>query len=188
MLISAMKNILLMILIFCLFPTAGCQQKGEQEVIAAPLHKSQLLTRTKTAKPGAPVSLVSANRITINENKESTVIVLLKAQSASGTIDVQISSSEGLQVLSRAELLDVHLNADGYYQLPVSVLAPRNGRYYLNLQVIISNSENVLSRALAVIVQVGLPGEANQVPMQMMKPVTDENIISLPAQETINPN
>ncbi|MES2824723.1 MAG: hypothetical protein V4732_14055 [Pseudomonadota bacterium] len=183
-----MRKRSLMVLIFCCFPVVGCQQKSKQEIIAVQLETSQSLKRTKTAKPGAPVSLASANLVTISENKESTVIVLLNGQSASGTIDVKISPSEGLQILSRTELLNVHLNEDGYYQLPVSLLASSNGRYYLNLQVIIGNSENVLSRGLAVIVQVGSPDEANQVPLRMMKSVTDENIISLPAQETINAN
>jgi hypothetical protein len=183
-----MKNILLMVLIFCLFFVVGCQQKSKQEIIVAPLKGSQSLTRTKTAKPGAPVSLVSANIVTVNENKESTVIVILKAQSASETIDVKINSSEGLQVLSVTEVRNVHLNANGYYEVPISVLALNDGRYYLHLQVLIGDAENFLSRALAIIVQVGSPNEAKQVPLRMMKSVTDENIILLPAQETINAN
>ncbi|MES2676470.1 MAG: hypothetical protein V4660_19685 [Pseudomonadota bacterium] len=181
-----MRNISVMVLIFCLSPVLGCQQKSKQEIITAQPETSQSLKRNKTAKPGAPVILASAKSVTINENKASIIKLLLKAQFGSEVIDVKVSSSEGLQVLSDTEIKNVQLNADGYYQLPVSILASRNGRYYLNLQVITSNSENVLSRALAIIVQVGSSDESNQVPLKMMKSVTDENIILLPAQETIN--
>ncbi len=181
-----MKNVPLIVLIFCLLPTTGCQQKSKHEIVSSSVNESQLLTRTKTTKPGASVSLASANMITIDENKESTVVVLLKAQSTSGVIQIKLNSSEGLQVLSGNEIQDVRLNADGYYQLPVSLLAPNSGRYYLNLHVVIGNAENFTSRALAVIVKVGPFTGADQLPLQMKKSVTGENIISLPAQETIN--
>lgn len=183
-----MKNIPLIVLVVCLLPTTGCQQKSKHEMVSSSVNESQLLTRTKTAKPGAPVSLISANIVTIGKNRESTVVVLLKAQSASEIIYIELNSSEGLQVLSGAEKKEVHLNTDGYYHLPVSVLALNSGRYYLNLRVIIGEPETFISRNLAIIIQVDPLAQADQSPMLMMKSVTEENIILLPAQETIKTN
>ena len=147
--------------------------------------RAHAVAHKKEIKPGAAVSLASVNLVTIDANQTSEIIVLLKAQSAIGTIHVETNTSEGLELISSAVAQDLSLNQDGYYQLPVSILAPRNGRYYLNLQVTINNDEYISSRVLAVIIQVGPLTDAINLPPRMLKSTTNENVISLPAQEKI---
>ena len=180
---------LLIFVILGLFPIIGCQQEAGQEMLATSppkLESTPAIARKKGAKPGAPVSLASANMVAVSENKTSDIVVLLKAQAASGIIHVELKSSEGLQLMSSVETRDIHLNTDGYYHVTARVLAVNNGRYYLKLHVTIDNGEYSSSRVLAVIVQVGPLAEDSQSPSQMLKSNNSENVISLPAQENIN--
>ena len=188
MLRFTMKNTLLIILICCFCTLVACQQKNGQnahDVRVKEFQSPHATTHKKEVKPGTAVSLASANLVTINANQTTAIIVLLKAQAAAGTIHVETNTSEGLQLISGEEARDLSLNPDGYYQLPVSLLALGNGRYYLNLQVTINNDEYVSSRVLAVIIQVGPLADAINLSPKMLKPITNENLISLPAQESI---
>jgi hypothetical protein len=174
----AMKNIPLVMLIIYSGSIIACQQKSGHEP-----NLSHPTKQKKAAKPGAAVSLASANMLTLTANQPSPVIVLLKANANAEIIQVEINPSEGLQLVSGAKVRDLHVDTDGLYHLPMSILASDNGRYYLNITI--NNKEYSSSRALAVIIQVGALAEADTLPEKMLKSTLNESIISLPAEESI---
>jgi hypothetical protein len=171
----------------CIF--LSCQQKPTQESIttnAATAKPSAFMHELKAAKPGAPVGLASANLVVINLNKTTRVDIFLNVKAITGAMHVDVKPSEGLQLIKVMTAQDFKLDTNGKYNLSVDLLAVNRGRYYLNLQAQINDGESVSSRSLAVIIQVGSPVDDNQKSEKTLKQTTNENIISLPAQESIS--
>jgi hypothetical protein len=193
-----MKNIMLTGALICIVSIVACQEKNGVEVMVASGHGLQAKAsshelptlratgRVKEVKPGASVLLVSANKVNLVANHSSSIVVTLKAQSDLGTIQVDMNTSDGLQLMGSEKNQNVSLSADGYYPIPITLFAQNNGRYYLNLKVTINNGGYLSSRVLVVIAQVGPVVNSSNLPLKVLMSEPNKNIISLPAKESIN--
>lgn len=136
----------------------------------------------KGGKPGAPIELASPALVNIKPNEKSTVDIVLSTSVASGIVQILLTPTDNLQLLSAPQFDAVHIAKAQPLIIPVEVLANSNGRYYITLQLSFNDGEESSSRTLSVIVQVGEPAQEQAATLQ--KP-SGNNIISLPAHETI---
>lgn len=160
----------------------ACAPKQEQSV-ANKLHLPSM--SKKEIKPGASVSLESTAIININANQRTDIKLALKTPVSSGTMHVDVIPGDGLQVLNAPTTYDVTLDGSASYPYKADVFAPNNGRFYLNLHVTLDNAEVISSRSLAAIIQVGPIAEESLQSSKLLKTSSGENIISLPAEETV---
>lgn len=176
------KSLLLAVLLLSSSILPACQQKQDQAA-TGPAVSSQ---HAKQAKPGAQVSLASANSVTLNAGSLASVDILLGAQVGDGTLHVELTPSEGLQLRGAKNSYEFTRSENGQYALKADLYAEANGRYYLNLNTTVRTGDASSFRSLALIVQVGsLPAIEDALP-GLQKKAAGENVISLPAQEQIS--
>lgn len=159
---------------FCLL---GCHEKS-----SATSQPNKIGTHTKEVKPGAAVKLISSPIISINANELVQIELLLDVKESSGTLSLEFSPTNGLSLLDTNALQNFHFSQATTINIPVKVRANSNGRYYLNIHVSIDNGDSLSTRNLALIVQVGAEVEKST----QLKKMSNENVISMPAQETIS--
>lgn len=136
----------------------------------------------KTAKLGAAIKLVSESIISIEPNQPTPTNIVLAGMPNQSDVSIQFSPSQGLS-LGDAALHQVIKNNSARLIIPITLMAQSKGRYYINMHVRVSNSDSEeLVRNLAVIVQVGSLEDH----LSQFKKTTGENVIILPAQETIS--
>lgn len=137
---------------------------------------------TKMAKTGAAIKLVSDSLISILPNQPTQATIVLANMDSQSDISVQFSPSPGL-ILGDTAVHQVIQNVQATsVKIPITLIAINSGRYYLNMHISVNNTEATAVRNLAVIVQVG--SVVKHVPQ--LKKTAGENIIVLPAQETIS--
>lgn len=170
-----------MVIVACVF-ISTCAPKQEQSTKSS-LHTSSLVK--KEVKPGAPVNLDYPTLISINPNQATNINLALKTPAILGKMHVDIIPGDGLQLLNTRAAYDLTLDGSTSYPLTAELLAPSDGRFYLNLHVTLDDGETVSSRALAVIVQVGPSAAESEQPSKLLKTSSGENVISLPAEETV---
>mgnify|MGYP006910062743 CR=1 FL=1 len=156
----------------------GCMEKPVTEVTLP----SKSVQATKTTKPGAAIKLVSNSLISITANELVHTEVVLEAMESGGELIIDFSSSQGLSLENISSPQTIKFDGSAPVKIPVSLIATTNGRYYLNMHISLNNADTISVRNLAVIVQVG-PLVEKAVKLQK---TADENIIALPAQETIS--
>jgi hypothetical protein len=171
----AIKSVFAIFVFVALF---GCMEEPVTEVTIP----SKSVQATKTTKPGAAIKLVSNAMISITANELVHTEVVLEAMESGGELLIDFSTSQGLSLKNIITPQSIKLDGSATVKIPVSLVAPANGRYYLNMHISLKNTDVVSVRNLAVIVQVG-PSVEKAVRLQ--KPA-GENIIALPAQETIS--
>jgi hypothetical protein len=108
--------------------------------------------------------------------------VILDIKEPSGSLNVELSASNGLDLVATPIQQNINFVQSGAIKIPVKLHADANGRYYLNLHANVNNNDLSSTRNLAVIVQVGAEVEKSP----EFKKITNDNVISLPAQETIS--
>jgi len=112
-------------------------------------------------KPGASVSLVNSKVNLANADVQYSINLGIDSRYSSGKMEVDVSSSEGLQIVSGDTDIQETLTK-GAMTFPFEVTATENGRYYL-YAVVKTESNGVKSfRALTMIVQVAEHGETKK--------------------------
>lgn len=138
--------------------------------------------REKAIKPGAAIKLISPAIVYINPGEKSAIDILLETKKSLGELSIELSAPAELELLDTPLKKIVNLPSNNAIKIPVNLVASANGRFYLNLLARISAADTASVRNLTLIVQVG-PEPAKTL---QLKKTSDENIISLPAQETIS--
>lgn len=136
-------------------------------------------------KPGAAVSLKNSQPLYAANPGVYDYQLQLISPSKTGTITVVTSASDGVMIVSPEREVAFQLQEFGEYVLPLTVNASTEGRFYIQLQVTISEGEHSSKRAIAAILQVGEPVIKAQKAEGRSSAV--DGVISLPAQETISP-
>lgn len=144
---------------------------------------TQLLKQKTVAKPGASVSIKNPQPLVVSGVGVHQLTIVVASPSYPGAINIRLSGSDGLQLLSSPQDFRFELNEQGEYQLPVTVNAQSEGRHYVRLHVAIAQGEQLETRAVSLIVQVGEPAVRAK---KLQAPVSDA-VITLPAQETVSP-
>lgn len=164
--------------IFCfsvltLLVLAGCNPSSSE--VSKPTVK-----HGKHLKPGADIRLQSDSIIFVKPNEIVDTDIVLATNETSGQLSLDISLSEGLELLDTSSKINATLNETKLVKTPVKLRAIHDGRFYIYLQASLSNGESISSRSLALIVQAG---PEIQKATQFQKSA-GENVISMPAQET----
>ncbi len=156
----------------------SCKEKPVADTMNAP----EPVQATKTTKPGAAIKLVSNSLIAITANELAHTEIVLETVESHGELVVDFSSSQGLSLKNINTPQTIKFNGAIPIKIPVSLIASANGRYYLNMHIRLTGNDAILVRNLAVIVQVGPVVEKS---VKLQKTI-GENVIALPAQETIS--
>jgi hypothetical protein len=152
-----------------------CSDKVQQTTQASVKSKP-----TKEAKPGAPITLGSSSLVLMDVNQSTDIEIVLNAQPSDGELQIELVPTQGLELRNTQSQQKLSLNHAK--KIPVTLFASTNGRYYLNLHLSLNDQDSRSSRNLAVIVQVGPVVEESI----KFKKTSGENVISLPAKETIS--
>lgn len=148
--------------------------------------KNDLQKTHSLVKPGAAVKLKSTEPIYFAAPGVYEHSLVIVSPSYPGKITVEVSASEGTNIVSPARHFEFELQADGEYQLPLTLDVSNYGRYYVQLHVTIDTENSSETRVIAAILQVGDSAVKTQkAGASAMK--ENDTIISLPAQETISP-
>ncbi|GGY70454.1 hypothetical protein GCM10011613_13650 [Cellvibrio zantedeschiae] len=168
------KIILLISLL--LIGLSGCHEQTSETT------PGNAINAVKKAKPGAAIKLASSPTLFINANEIVKTELLFDVADTSGQLHLEFFPSNGLDILDTSTRASVDLQGTKPVKIPVALRALENGRYYLNIHASIDSGESVSSRSLAVILQVGPLLEKST----QFKKTSGEQVISLPAQETIS--
>lgn len=174
--ITMKLSVLIMV---CLF---GCSGKAEPDVYKLTQTTHSKEVKSKATKPGAAIKLISPSLISVSPNQQVHVDIILETKVASGELLIDISKSDGLDLLDTPIQKSIKVISSVPIKTPITLLAINNGRYYLNMHVQLNNGDSISTRSLTVIIQVGPP--ANKA--IQLKKTAGENVISLPVQETIS--
>ncbi|PUA26508.1 MAG: hypothetical protein B0W54_22410 [Cellvibrio sp. 79] len=140
-----------------------------------------------TVKPGASVKLENTQPFILSAPGVGDLELLLSTPQHDGTMAVDISAGEGLQLESPSHY-EFPLGQLTGYKLPLKIRAVSEGRYYINLRIALVNNEQRDHRIITAIVQVGESVKpARKLSSGAAEKNNEEKVISLPAQETISP-
>lgn len=162
---------------FVILSLFGCMKKSVIE--SSEFIKSNHLT--KTTKPGAAVKLMSNSLISVTANERIHTEIALEIAEPSGELVIDFSPSQGLRLENTITPQTIQFDSSAPIKIPVTLIAATNGRYYLHMHISLKVADVISARNLALIVQVGPYVDK---PIQLKK-TAGENIITLPAQETI---
>jgi hypothetical protein len=165
------------------------QQQLEKKPSESALVPSALAPK-KSMKPGAPVNLVEPKLVQLNAGHPEVINLRLQVPST-GKLRVNLSASEGLQLIG-ADTSHIFELSNGEVSFPVHLTAALEGRFYLNVDVVLETDESRTARNMAVVVQVGQEQAKAFKPSAQAAQTRDvqqkgEAVISMPAQETIKP-
>jgi len=140
------------------------------------------------SKPGAAVSLKNSQPLYAAAPGIYEYELQLLSSSQSGKMAVVASIDDGVTIISPKQEFEFVLQEGGEYLLPLTLNISAEGRHYIQLHVSIAAGEQISTRVIAAILQVGEPAVKKA---QKTSPETsaegEEAVISLPAQETISP-
>ena len=140
-----------------------------------------------TVKPGASVKLENTQPFFLGKPGVGDLELLLSTLQNDGTMVIDISTGEGLQLESSSHY-EFPLGKNSEYKLPITIHAVSEGRYYVNLRVSLVHNERREHRIITAIVQVGEAAKKVQkASLQEIEKSKEEKLITLPAQETISP-
>jgi hypothetical protein len=159
------------------------QQNSEASAVSS--HSS---VKAKYAKPGADVRLVNATPLLAEPGQVGEIELVLDTAHEQGVMYVKLSADQELTLLSQPDVVEFTLTPGGSYVIPLQFMAQTSGRFYVRLQVSLEANGQTQGRSLALAVQVG--GTTTESQSQQQKAVhpsssDGDNVISLPAQETI---
>jgi len=136
-----------------------------------------------SAKPGASVSLADSEPLSLQAGVADVFNVELKTPVTQGRMHVNITAKAPLNLMSELDEFDFDLSPDASYLLPITLMADEDGRYYLSLQIELTEGDQVSSRSLDVVVQVGSPVKTQINGMEKPEPGEDA-LVEMPAQES----
>jgi hypothetical protein len=180
---TLLSMLLVLVLAGCSGRDLNTAKNGDNSV-AARGDKTSTQQLVSRGKPGAPVELAETEAFTMEPGVPSLMTLTLLAPQAEGVMQVEVSSSDELTILSQTHFDFSLATAD--YLLPIQVVAAAPGRYYVHLHVTIAQQGREGFRALAAIVQVGMR-DTQARSVQKKSPATSSasSVILLPAQETV---
>jgi hypothetical protein len=164
--------------------TEAAQQNTETSAVSS--HSS---VKAKYTKPGADVRLVNATPLLAEPGQVGKVELLLDTAHEQGVMHVKLSADQELILLSQPDVVEFTLTPGGSYVIPLQFMAQTPGRFYVRLQVSLEANGQTQARSLAIAVQVG--DATTELQSQQQKAAHSssadgDNVISLPAQETIS--
>lgn len=161
--------------------TAAVMQQSED---AAPIaEKSRQVAPVAHGKPGAQVSLLEDSLYRLEPGIDGEVVLQLAASYSDGEMSVTLNTSEGLLIVAGSPNYTFALAEGESYPIPLRLLAPNAGRYYVHLQINVNAGGRQTFKALSAIVQVG--AETQRSTPQLQKRQDARDVISLPAREEI---
>lgn len=138
-------------------------------------------------KPGAAVKLKSVAPIFFaTPGVYEQTFVLLSPLSA-GVMSIDVSAADGISILSTERHFEFELKTDTEYSLPLTLNMTEEGRFYVQLHIMVNADGHSSTRAISAIVQVGAPSVKSQKAAAAKTANDSEAVISLPAQESISP-
>jgi hypothetical protein len=139
-------------------------------------------------KPGAAVSLKNTEPLYASVPGIYEYQLQLLSANHDGKMTVDVSTSDGLAIVSSAHHFEFELQEGSEYRVPLTINASSEGRFYIQLHVSITANGQPSSRVIAAILQVGALAVKAQ-KAATVKSASQEagTVISLPAQETISP-
>ncbi len=141
---------------------------------------------TRQGKPGAAIKMISDSQVFVKPNDIALVELVLDVREIADVLTIELSPSEGLALVDTQGMQMIRLQPDLPAKIPVKIRASQNGRYYLNIHATLTGSDIALARNFALIVQAGDAHKADEAgALQLQKPA-GEQLIVLPAQETIS--
>lgn len=138
-------------------------------------------------KPGAAVSLKNSEPLYAAVPGVYEYQLQLLSPNHEGKMTVDVSTSDGLAIISPAHHFEFELEEDGEYRVPLTITAGAEGRFYIQLHISIVADGQTSSRVIAAILQVGESTVKAQKAAAKSAGQEAETVISLPAQETISP-
>lgn len=112
--------------------------------------------RKHHAKPGADVWLDSEVTFTMPVADTRTLPLAIKSEESAGTLQVEIQTSAGLELISTQQSRTIDLTQQNTIEIPVTVYGAGEGEQFVHLFVSrIDEHGNSSYRALATAVQVG---------------------------------
>lgn len=151
------------------------------------MNKKDLQKTHSLVKPGAAVKLKSTEPIYFTAPGVYEHSLVLVSPSYPGKMTVEVSASEGANIVSPTRHFEFELHADGEYQLPLTLDVSNYGRYYVQLHVTVDTEGSSEARVIAAILQVGDSAVKTQKAAATSAIKENDTIILLPAQETISP-
>jgi len=139
------------------------------------------------AKPGAAVSLKNSEPLYAAVPGVYEYQLQLLSPHREGKMTTNVSTSDGLAIVSSAHHFGFELHEGGEYSVPLTIDASAEGRFYIQLHISITVDGQTSSRVIAAILQVGEPVVKMQKATTKSSGQEAEAVISLPAQETISP-
>jgi len=156
----------------------GCMEKS----VIEPSESLKTNQPTKTTKPGAAIKLISNSLISVTANEQINTEIALEIAEPNGELIIDFSPSQGLRLVNTITPQAIPFYSSAPIKIPVTLIAATNGRYYLNMHISLKVADVISARNLALIVQVGSSVDKSV----QLKKTAGENIIVLPAQETIS--
>ena len=159
----------------------GSSVQGDVSAVsqAQPPAVSRKAAGTHQAKPGSLVTWVDASPIYLQPGEPSAQVLVLAVSQELGQMQVAIVDAAPLEISSQQHQWQFDLVPGGRYELPLQLSSAAPGRFYLRLKVQIRQGDQLQERQLLRVVQVG------PIQQRMQKPAAGDEVISLPAQETI---
>lgn len=168
---------------------ARMQPVAAPQNTATPAVSSQSSVKAKYAKPGADVRLVNAAPLLTEPGQVGEVELVLDTAHEQGVMHVKLSADQELVLLSQPDVVEFTITPGGSYVIPLQFMAQTSGRFYVRLQVSLEVNGQTQGRSLALAVQVGDTTTESQLQQQKAAHASSDdgdNVISLPAQETIS--
>jgi len=165
--------------------SAGVESKDEKK----PLIESEKRAHQQQSlvKPGAAVSLKNSEPLYAALPGVHEYQLQLLSPVHAGKMTVDVSTSDGLALVSSVHHFEFDLQEGGEYEVPLTLNASAEGRFYIQLHVSVTANGQSSSRIIAAILQVGETTVKVQKEAVTSATHEAETVISLPAQETISP-
>lgn len=158
------------------------ENKLEPASVTATAHKSP-------GKPSAGFALADKNPHRIEPGVPADLNLVLTAPDMNGSVRIELEATGGLEILVAPPTREFALG-QREYSLPVRVLAPEAGRYYLRLRIDVEGERRRMHSVISAIVQAGpdVARDAETEREKTIKSAEEPGFISLPAEETVYPS
>lgn len=141
----------------------------------------------KRVKPGASVSLKDSAPLYALTPGVYEYNLSLISPDHSGKMTVVASVGDGATIISPITHFEFILADNGEYVVPLAINVAHEGRFYIQLHISVMTEGQSTTRVIAVILQVGEPTVKTQKTLNKSSTTSADEVIVLPAQETISP-
>ena len=138
-------------------------------------------------KPGASIKLQNPQPIYVAAVGTENLELQLSSTSGEGVLHIDLTTSEGLELVSSQTHYEFPMEKNKTYKLPLQISAAEQGRYYINIKAQISNGTEQQHRVVAAIVQIGEPAVKMLKNSTSKASIEQDPVIEMPAKENIAP-